>query len=227
VNMQTTEEIEVFDDIPFVLDFDEFVSEIRADAYPELADEVNRYVNRAAAVARPRALLRVAYVGDRDGDAVEFGGQRFCSSVLAENLADIHRVFAYTASCGPEVYSLDISDLDPFASFWHDTFKIAVLQAATNYLKQEVTATYGISRFSNMNPGSGNVDVWPISQQRELFTVLGDTDGLIGVRLTDSFLMVPDKSVSGIFFPSERDYNNCQTCSRKICPNRSAPYRPG
>ncbi|MFW5742527.1 MAG: vitamin B12 dependent-methionine synthase activation domain-containing protein [Spirochaetota bacterium] len=223
--MQATEERRVVDDIPFSFDPRSFRAEVRLDATPELEGELERYLERALAVVRPCALVCVAFVGEREGSRVHMGGQWFESEVLAANLADIHRVFAYVATCGPEIYELDISDLDPFASFWHDTLKTRVVRAASTHLCELVKTTYGIERLSSMNPGSGDVDVWPIDQQRPLFDLLGDVEGAIGVRLTESFLMVPDKSVSGVFFPSERAYINCQSCTRAICPDRRAPYR--
>jgi hypothetical protein len=223
--MHATEEMRVVDDIPFDLDHESFRSDVRLDATPELEGELERYLDRAIAIVRPRALVRVAYVGDRDGDRVPIGGRWFESEVLADNLAEIHRVFAYVATCGREIYELDIADLDPFASFWHDTLKTRAVRAATNHLCELVKTTYGIRRMSTMNPGSGDADVWPIDQQRPLFDLLGDVEALVGVRLTDSCLMVPDKTVSGIFFPSETAYVNCQSCTRAICPDRRAPYR--
>jgi hypothetical protein len=75
-----------------------------------------------------------------------------------------------------------------------------------------------------MSPGSGDVNVWPIEQQRELFELLGDVRGQIGVELTDSFLMVPNKTVSGIHFPAEKDFRTCQVCHRENCPSRGAPF---
>jgi len=78
-----------------------------------------------------------------------------------------------------------------------------------------------------MNPGSGEVEVWPIEQQRELFSLFGDVRKQIGVELTDSFLMMPNKSVSGIQFPTETDFRTCQVCRRKNCPNRVAPFEQG
>jgi predicted transcriptional regulator len=44
------------------------------------------------------------------------------------------------------------------------------------------------------------------------------------VRLTESFLMLPTKTVSGIFFPTEATFESCQLCPREECPNRRAPY---
>jgi len=78
-----------------------------------------------------------------------------------------------------------------------------------------------------MNPGSGDVDTWPIEQQTELFALLGGTDEVrkhSGVELTDSFLMIPNKSMSGILFPTETDFRSCQVCHRAACPSRSAPF---
>jgi len=73
-----------------------------------------------------------------------------------------------------------------------------------------------------MSPGS--LADWPITQQTQLFTLLGDVEGAIGVQLTDSFLMVPMKSVSGMHFPTEISFHSCSLCPRKECPGRSAPY---
>ena len=224
--MQSTEEALVFDNIPLTFDLERFHRDVRLDAYPELAKELERYLNYAGEVVRPRALLRIAYVQDRGDGEVTFGGRRFSSEILAYNVKEIHRVFAYTASCGPELYSLDLSAFDPLAVFWHDTFKTRALDAASTFLHEQVKEIYGISQLSSMNPGSGDAEVWPNRQQRELFAVLGDTESLIGVRLTESSLMVPDKSVSGIYFPSEKGYVNCQSCTREICPTRCAEYVP-
>jgi hypothetical protein len=46
------------------------------------------------------------------------------------------------------------------------------------------------------------------------------------VTLTDSFLMVPTKSVSGIVFPTEVSFESCRLCPRSDCPGRRAKYDP-
>jgi hypothetical protein len=45
--------------------------------------------------------------------------------------------------------------------------------------------------------------------------------------LTESLLMVPVKSVSGIVFANEEEFASCQLCPREDCPGRKAPYDPG
>ena len=75
---------------------------------------------------------------------------------------------------------------------------------------------------SHMNPGS--LPQWPLSQQRVLFSLLGDVTGAIGVELTESCLMIPAKSTSGILFDSDTEYNNFRFCPMENCPGRSAPF---
>ncbi len=79
---------------------------------------------------------------------------------------------------------------------------------------------------SRMAPGSGAADVWPITQQKELFSIFGNVEDLIGVKLTDKYLMIPIKSVSGIFFPTKCKFESCQLCPRERCVGRKAPYDP-
>ena len=75
-----------------------------------------------------------------------------------------------------------------------------------------------------MSPGS--LADWPINEQKPLFELLGDVEKLVGVNLTDSFLMSPIKTVSGFRFSKESDYVSCQLCPREKCPGRKAPYEP-
>jgi len=73
-----------------------------------------------------------------------------------------------------------------------------------------------------MAPGS--LPNWPIEQQKPLFELFGDVQATIGVKLTDSLLMLPAKSVSGIYFPTETSFFSCQLCPRERCDSRKAKY---
>ena len=44
------------------------------------------------------------------------------------------------------------------------------------------------------------------------------------LTLTDSYLMLPTKSVSGVYFETEKSFNSCQLCTREMCPSRRAAY---
>lgn len=154
------------------------------------------------------------------------GRARFVSSVLRANLEPVERVFPYVASCGPELDAVSIAADDVFGQFCWDTIKGMALNVALAHLFNHVKETHALETLSSMNPGSGDVNLWPIEQQQELFAFFGDVQQLIGVVLTDACLMIPNKSVSGIFYSSEFGFESCQLCHRDRCPQRRAPFDP-
>ena len=108
--------------------------------------------------------------------------------------------------------------------FWLDTIKEMALASSIKYLRDYLKRRYALGQVSKMSPGSGAQDLWPIEEQKQLFSIFGNVKDLIGVKLTDSFLMIPNKSVSGIYFPTEIRFESCQLCPREVCPGRQAPY---
>jgi hypothetical protein len=144
--------------------------------------------------------------------------------VLRVNLDKIGRVFPYVATCGTELDRIAVSSRDFMKCYCFDVIKEIVLRSAINYLKTYLTRKYALGQMSRMNPGS--LASWPITQQKELFSILGNVEDLIGVKLTESCFMIPVKSVSGIFFPTEVKFESCQLCPREVCSERRTPYNP-
>jgi hypothetical protein len=161
-----------------------------------------------------------------DGSDAQGGRARFVSKVVRANLDEVERVFPYVATCGQELDAIPIARDDVFGQFCRDTVKEMALHAAMSHLVTHLKGTYSLETLVSMNPGSGDINVWPIEQQRELFAFFGDAAQSIGVTLTDSCLMVPNKSVSGLFYPSEDGFQSCQLCHREKCPGRRAPFDP-
>jgi hypothetical protein len=210
----------VLRDIPFRLDETAF---LRLTHLQSLA-EVQGLLDRVLDAARPKAAYKVCYIGERGAGTVQIEDRVFASEVLARNLEQAERVFPYVATCGTELEPLEEATTDLFSRYCLDVLKEMVLGAARDYLLEHLRTAYGASRLSSMNPGSGDARLWPLAQQRPLFGLLGDVEQAIGVRLTSSLLMQPNKSVSGIFFPSEVHFESCQLCTREGCPRRRAPY---
>lgn len=211
-------------DVPFDPDFTELSEQIRLDAYPELEEQVRDLLERSREAARPKAVYRVVPVDECAGGRVVIGGQSFRSDALGENLKGTERVVAYVATCGAEIDALDLSPYDPIAEYWFSILKERALRAVTARLHEAVERDLGFTDLSQMNPGSANADVWPIAQQRPLFALFDGATDEIGVQLTESHLMIPDKSVSGVMFTSTTGYVNCHVCDRENCPNRRAPF---
>ncbi|MBO4216590.1 MAG: vitamin B12 dependent methionine synthase [Clostridia bacterium] len=191
-------------------------------------DEMSEMLSEAAPLAVPKAIFTVAEVLHTAPDAVRINGVDVVSSLMSKNFSGLSRAFPYICTVGTELerWSEKYSD-DPLASYWADEIKKAYLYAFVPLFRGAVAERYGVKgRFPSMNPGSLEKE-WPISGQEQLFAMLGGKESVkerIGVTLTDSYLMLPSKTVSGICFESEHDYENCMLCPRVSCPNRRAPF---
>jgi hypothetical protein len=188
------------------------------------ADEVCTMLDAAEKVARPLAVYAVLAIDEKRTDSVVINGVEIKSALMRENFDSVNRVFPYVATCGPalEEWSETFRD-DPLAEYFADEIKKIYLGKMAAHMNAHIKNRYGIkSNLSAMNPGS--IRQWPLSGQRELFAILGRDYILekIGVRLCDSMLMLPSKTVSGIGFESEKEYHNCMYCPISNCPNRRA-----
>jgi hypothetical protein len=112
---------------------------------------------------------------------------------------------------------------DLLEKYYLDSIGNAALIRARKYLEDELRARFAMEGLSFMSPGS--LEDWPIEEQRPLFSLLEGVENAIGVKLNESLLMIPRKSVSGIFFPTEVTFYSCQLCPRKPCEGRKAPYK--
>ena len=218
--------MEVLTDIAIELDAEAMAKTAHVDPHSDDGREFEALVAEAQLLVRPKAIYRECYVDARGEDTVTIGGVVFTSRALRRNLQKAERVFAYVATCGRELDQVPIAEGDYLKQFWLDTIKAAALGESLRHMNDRMDRRYALSKTSTMHPGSGDAAVWPIEQQRLLFSLLEDVTGLVGVELTDRCLMVPNKSVSGIRFPTEMDFRSCQLCHREKCPSRSAAFDP-
>ena len=216
--------MEIITDIPFTLNSAALLAQFRIAADSSDARDINQLLELAQQHGRPKAAYTVSYVRARNGDAIQIDDVVFSSRALCRNLQNVERVFPLLATCGNEIDEIFIAQDDMLKNYWWDGIKAQLLEAASNFVFDLVRQRYRLGTTSAMWPGSGDAEVWPIEQQRELFTVLGDAAARIGMALTDSYLMVPNKSVSGILFPAEHDFRTCELCHRSECPSRQAPF---
>ena len=215
---------EVLTGIPVEYELAPLLQRLRVPEDTSDAAAVRELADRVRDVVSPKGLYDICYVAERKGDAVQIGDVVFASRVLRVNLEDAHRVFPFVATCGRELDEIEGVRGDPLREYWLEEMKVMALRAASARVREEIETRYRPGDLSSMSPGS--LKDWPITQQAQLFAVLGNVEETIGVRLTGSFLMLPMKSVSGIYFPTERSFESCQLCPRQGCPGRAAPYDP-
>jgi hypothetical protein len=212
----------VLNTIPIQLEFEEIARQLRLDANMGPSSIVRELMGVAQPLIQAKALYEVSYISQRGEDTVEVNGVTFRSRVLRVNLDTVERIFLYIVTIGKALEDKASSTNDLLRQFYLETMGDMALRSSREYLENYLKRHFGLDHLSRMNPGS--LKDWPITEQKPLFSVFGNVEDLIGVTLTDSMLMIPRKSVSGIFFPTEVSFFSCQLCSRKDCPARVAPY---
>ncbi len=215
----------ILDNISFRLDIGALLMALHVREGNPYAETVKHLAREAERVARPKGLYGVAFVEAKGDDSVIVDGTTLTSRVLRVNLERSHRVFPYLATCGRELDDWSNSIVDRLHRYWADAIKEMALHSAIEALSEDLARRFRPGRTSTMSPGS--LEDWPLEEQRALFTILGDTKRAIGVELTDTSVMVPTKSVSGIRFSTDEDFESCQLCPRENCPGRRSPYDAG
>ena len=169
-----------------------------------------------------KALYKICYIDEKLEEAVVVDGLSFKSKVLRKNLDQVERVFPYVVTIGLkfEEEMRDCSDL--LKKYYFDIIGTLALTSARKHLKNHLKSKLALGKMSSMSPGS--LADWPIEEQRPLFDLLEGVQNAIGVKLTDNLLMLPAKTVSGIYFPKEISFFSCQICPRKECMGRKAAY---
>jgi len=221
LNTVSKKDLHHLENIPVVLETGAARKALRADRTGMPPEEMKALLERTRRLIAPQGWYRVVYVETRGKDSVEAGGVRFQSGLLNRNLADAERIFPYVLTIGKtlEVEAAGVRD-DLLLQYHLETLGDLTLRLAMRGLEEHVRESFGIEKLSSMSPGS--LPDWPIEEQRPLFALLGagGPGSGPGVSLTDSLLMLPRKSLSGILFPTEHTFIACRLCPRPHCPSR-------
>jgi hypothetical protein len=214
--------METFDPIPVTLDSAAVASRLRHNPTRPGAPNLDALIAQARSLIHLRAVYQISYIRAKGEDTVEVSGVTFQSRILRRNLEAAQKVFPFIMTAGPELETAASSSGDLLKQYYLEEMANIALEGGAAWLAGLLAARWGFSGLSSMDPGS--LEDWPITEQPKLFSIFGDTERLVGVRLTDNMLMIPRKSISGILFPSEEGFMSCQLCEREKCPGRRAPF---
>ncbi len=185
--------------------------------------QLDSYLDWVREASQLKGLYRRVFPEKTGTDTVEMEGITFTSRVLSRNLQDAHQVFPYVITCG---YQLDeeASSHNMGVRYYLDLIANQYVSLAQEKLMSLINQRYSLVKSARLSPGS--LEDWPIEEQKLLFQLMGEekVEKQIGVSLTESYLMVPTKTVSGIIFPTEVDFSSCQLCPRENCSHRKMPY---
>lgn len=156
------------------------------------------------------------------------GGLNLNSPILAKIMKDCEYAICFIATIGSDVEG-EIARLseENHLSYAYilDTMGSTVIESMVDKFHKSMKERYrarGGEVTLRFSPGYCD---WHISEQKKLFCVLDSSH--LDVELTDSCLMQPRKSISGIFGvlpssinPPASPYNPCSKCKKKNCLSR-------
>jgi len=130
-------------------------------------------------------------------------------------------VFVCTIGEKFEAWFKNVFSNDSIEGMFADLLASNITESIANWTNDkiaELMSQQGLACSNRFSPGNCN---WNVSEQRQLFSLL--PDNFCNIRLTDSALMIPRKSLSGIVGIGEnvkRRLSDCNKCELKDCFQR-------
>jgi len=214
--------MKVVSDIDFEMDAPQIQTRLGLSAESGEWPDVQGLMREMERIVEPQLAYKPFYIQDKGEETVTIEDIEFSSKVLRKNLEDVQRVFPFVVTLGPGVDDMLKREGDFLRQYYLDVIANVALQDVIKSVCASLQDEHHIEQVSYMNPGS--LQDWPLEQQRPLFRLLGDVEETIGVRLAPSLLMYPSKTESGMFFPTEVTFFNCQLCPNENCPSRKAAF---
>ncbi|MBI2857866.1 MAG: hypothetical protein HYX90_02210 [Chloroflexi bacterium] len=216
---KAVESLNVLDSIPLALDTRKVLPRLTRAGNDSTERVVQELLDTVLPLARSRALYRAVQVISRRGDDVNIGGVTFTGRVLSAHFRSGMEVYPFVSTCGRELDTVKLPATELLRRYCLVVIKGLVLASATDFLTEHLRGRCG-GRVARVSPGE--LELWPIEQQRPLFRLLGDVESAIGVSLSDTLTMSPAMSVSGFFFRDD-NFESCRLCP-KPCNGRRAAY---
>jgi hypothetical protein len=187
--------------------------------------EATLIIKKGLKIIKPKAVYTFAKVKEIKKTKVCLDAGGFIQSKILADLLELEQTvapFVTTIGGGLEHEASKEGKTSILNAWILEQTGDYALGKASAYVKSRVEETLG-GKVSSFSPGSGTGRLFSIEQQKVIFEIL-DPPKNIGVNLSPSFLMVPRKSVSGVYAVTRQEYVACQYCPRERCINRRKPF---
>lgn len=192
---------------------EELASSLRVAAKPVWRAQLFELIDEAEKLACPKACYKCLHPEFLSDDEVKLGDQVLKSRTLTMAFQKAMEwqggmLFPFAVTCGTELNDWAAAQQTGLPAYWAQEIAECAMQFAVNKLESVLKQEKG--SLSRIEPGIP-AD-WPLTEQGSLFNILGDGPAKIGIQLSELFLMTPFKSVSGIYFLTERFLSPCSYC---------------
>jgi hypothetical protein len=159
-------------------------------------------------------------------DCVITGGQTFnCQKTVTAQLRYAEKIALFACTIGSEMETLSaryFEEGDAVKGHFVDIVASTAVEQVTDKLHNHIAETMTHNNLKITNRFSPGYCGWPVSEQLKLFSLLPEK--FCGITLTESALMIPKKSTSGIVGIGtnvKKEPYYCSTCTRKECTYRT------
>lgn len=197
----------------------------RHEADPAVTEMVEQCIAELGRDAQPRFLHREYPLVLGEEDRVDGGCFAARSRNLSRNLKDCAQVivFAATLGTGADYLIQKYNRLQMSKAVIMQAAATAMIEEYCDQVCSGLRAEYetcGLYLRPRFSPGYGD---FPLDCQKRLLDSL-EAGKRIGIKLTDSLLMMPSKSVTAVMGVSRKPYRcevkGCEVCTKKDCAYR-------
>lgn len=157
-----------------------------------------------------------------DRTVLRLGGKSLhAGGIIARYLYDADQFAVFVATAGREFENLQHryqQEGDIVKQYFADMIGSEIAEAAGRLLARELEQRMAVRSWRISNSYSPGYCGWPVSEQQTLFSLLPPAP--CGIELTDSSLMLPIKSISGVIAVGrciEKRPYGCAICGKKDC----------
>lgn len=200
-----------------------------AKGIPEpFGEMITGIVDHLPEYCEPRAGYTIREIfrseGRNDGFTV---GNHFLNlqKIIAFQLLNAEKAVLFTCTIGDAMEKLAAEYFhkgDPVMGHFTDTVASAAVEQVAGILHDHIASTVADSGLGITNRFSPGYCGWPVTEQHALFSFFPER--FCGITVTDSALMLPKKSVSGIIGVGPnavREPYFCERCNRRECSYRT------
>lgn len=185
----------------------------------DLENSIEKHINLANEKLKPKFIYRIFDLEVSDKVHLKDTNIRFTGSDIVNHLSGASKCAVMAATLGLESERLlsYLSKTDISAAVMFDAVCTAKIEEVCDCCENEIKKKAeddGCHINFRYSPGYGN---FPLEYQRQIVNLLS-AEKAIGLTVTDSSLLIPQKSVTavvGIFKEKQGKHNNCENCKLK------------
>lgn len=202
-------------------------SDFSSNNYPVLSDAVNQLLPFIKQNCKPVGGFKYfnsKKISFRKNVLLIENAKFNLGPIIYRDVKDVSEIFVFVCTIGKYIEERThklFFEGDSLTAFILDRIASELVESTADLLEQKIISDFLKEGYNLSNRYSPGYCGWSVSEQKKLFSLMPDK--FCGVELTESSLMIPIKSISGIYGADlnliRKDYH-CEICDDEFCYKR-------